>query len=103
MHGGVDIAVNWMGLDFMIGALVRICCDGAHGQRLLNLGWRRSVNWRVIGGAGSVALNVFSISWLGWCIDVDAWISYLGACVWDGLRVWASCNGWDGVRPAYLV
>ena len=55
MHGGVDMALNWMGLDFM---------DGARGQWLLNLWWRRistiSCDWRC-GVWGVVCLQY----WLG--------------------------------------
>lgn len=31
VRGGVDMAVSWMGLDFMVLALIGICCDGARG------------------------------------------------------------------------
>ena len=42
MRNSVDMAVNWMGgFDVVVGALIGVCCNGAHCQQLLNLGWRR--------------------------------------------------------------
>ena len=57
VFGGVDMAVIWMGLE--LGALIRMCCDGARGKQLL-----------LWGGIGSAQLScdVCSICWVGRCI-----------------------------------
>ena len=81
VRGVLDIAVNWMGLDLMLGCVDR--------DVLRKSAWPVAVSTAGVGSAklacnrrrGSGASYYYSNGWVGCCIGLKVWISCLEACL----------------------